>query len=154
MERKLETDMEHEPWRERLALELYGELEGDESARLEEHLAGCGECRAFGDELRAGLGRATVGSASGGAAGEDLVRILAGLPARAPAAPRPRALRAFVLGAAAGLAAGVLVMSEPFRGGASGAEPPGESASFARPTPPPLARTGGELAQLGSYLRR
>ncbi|HEX8118020.1 MAG TPA: zf-HC2 domain-containing protein, partial [Pyrinomonadaceae bacterium] len=41
--------MRHEEYKQLLALEAVGALDGEERARLEEHLPSCGECR---EELR------------------------------------------------------------------------------------------------------
>lgn len=42
----------HDPWRDRLSEYLDGDLDAAERAALDQHLAGCGECRATLDELR------------------------------------------------------------------------------------------------------
>ena len=44
-------------WREAIYLRACGALEGQEAARVEAHLAGCAECRRYGEELHT----ATVG---------------------------------------------------------------------------------------------
>ena len=51
--------MKHEDIRELLALDLYGETDARERAKLTEHLRTCANCRAFQAELAQGLGRFT-----------------------------------------------------------------------------------------------
>ena len=48
--------MNHDTLRERLALDLYGELDEAETAELEAHLESCGDCRALRAELARDLG--------------------------------------------------------------------------------------------------
>ena len=145
--------MNHELWRERLSLRHYDELDPHETAELEAHLAWCDACRGFAAELRAGLGRLQSVPASPA----DHERWLDDLRTsvfehlhRSNAGPS----RAFYLGVAAGLAAGILVASvaSGWRNSSTTASP--DKATFARASPPPLARAGGELAQLGRYLQR
>ncbi len=59
--------MNHESFRELIALHLYGEVEGEERARLERHLEECGACRSYAREMVEGLGRiaADAGHVSG-----------------------------------------------------------------------------------------
>jgi anti-sigma factor RsiW len=100
---------DHELFRERLTLRLYGELDPEESARLDEHLLRCRSCRAFAAELAQGLGAlprelAPLGDLPAGWR-EGLLR------EAAPAKPAqgPRTLLAFAAGLAAGLCAMALL---------------------------------------------
>jgi hypothetical protein len=128
--------MNCETTRELLALRLYDELERDEGARLDAHLADCAACRAKADELEQGLGRL--------AAASELAPL--------PAAPTPRFHGWQVAAAfAAGLAVSWFLVP-------SGALPKSASApaaaSFRRADPPPPASGEGRLAPLGAWLRR
>jgi len=124
-------------YEELAALRLYGELEGDEEARLTAHLAGCASCRRTAHELERGLGR------------------LRG-PAPAPAAPPPRRwlvpAAAFAAGALCALAWSAL--ARPDVEPAATPNAPAAEPVFARATPPPQARDRGLGAALASVARR
>jgi anti-sigma factor RsiW len=155
--------MSHADIHELLALDLYRELDTAEHARLEQHLAQCPECRAFAGELRQGLGRLAGAAVEGDLPSGWRARLqreveVAARPSRAP--------RGFALGAAAGLAAGILFAwgtlyltpgTPPVRPGpqfasnGSSAVPPMIAASVGAP---PNAQAGGELARLQRYLRK
>jgi hypothetical protein len=98
----VEKDMKCGLARERIVLDLYGELAPGEGAALREHLAGCAACAAAADEARRVL--ALLGQEAPGEPGEDLLEscrarlrgALAGAAAAAPVADAP--------GAAAGAA--------------------------------------------------
>lgn len=97
---------DHTPFRELLALRLYGELDPAETQRLDAHLAACAACRAFGGELARGLGALAPSAAE--AAGGDLP---AGWRERLDAAVRPAPRTRTLLAFAAGLAAGIVAMT-------------------------------------------
>ena len=161
--------MKHEAFREMLALRLYGELEPDEQARLDQHLRMCADCRSFASELESGLGslRAVrVERASDELPAdwrERLRRSTIDEPRRARLSPWWSSAAAF--------AAGILVATILARRGGALA-PRGEGsagglvarndgarelsiyARFNGATPPPLASTEGQLARLGEYWKQ
>ena len=99
--------MNHETYREWLALDLYDELDEGEAARLRAHLTECDECQALRRDLAATLGahRRVVEPASDELPSDWVERL------RATTEVRPvRATRRGWSSFAAGLAAGLLVM--------------------------------------------
>ena len=136
--------IECETAREWIALELYGELDASEHARLASHLGECSACRTARAELDRGLG-AWVPSAE---------------PAQPASSTRRAGSRAW-LPAAVGFAAGVLLTlalqqwstrpPEPARGGPSAKA--ARSASLARLDPPPRATSSGWAAELDAWMR-
>jgi hypothetical protein len=167
----------HETWRELLALRLYGELAPAEVERLEQHLATCAPCSAFGAELGAG----SLAAMTCSCAAEYGLELPADWRERLDAAARPRlAARARpLLIFAAGLAAGLLIMAlalgQP-RGSlapASAAPSPDTAetapvsfatnglrtlvaqlpAAFLAPVGPPPPSTGRAYAGMRAYLR-
>jgi anti-sigma factor RsiW len=154
---------DHDDIHELLALDLYGELDTVQRARLGRHLAECPECREFAAELRQGLGRLAGAAVEGDLPSGWRARLQREVEV---AAPRARTPRGFALGAAAGLAAGILfawgtlyltpgtppVRPAPqFASNGSGSVPPMFAASVGAP---PNAQAGGELARLQRYLRK
>lgn len=162
--------MNHDEYRELLALRLYGELDPGEDLRLEEHLEHCPECRALDAELATGLGALR---------GEDLSELEVDLPdgwsealsAGLRAEPQQRApaldRRTGWLFAAAGFAAGLLCAAALFAGEgkrdtpAPPALPAGDGQvaeaprdAFHRDVPPPPARASRQLAQLAAIWGR
>jgi anti-sigma factor RsiW len=149
--------MNHDLFREHLALRIYGELSPEEERGLEAHLASCAECRA----LRQGLERTLAGLAAlERSAPAELdarwsERQLAATEAR-PVRPQPLAW--FAVGLAAGLLAMALLRAP--RDGAP-AEPAlvvhsnaGRGVEFvARPDPPPPTTSRGILAHAGTWRR-
>ncbi len=100
--------MKHEEFRELMALQLYGELDAAELERLRAHVAACADCAAYEHELGAGLGTVMAAAAErdDGALPEDWQERL-----NETTAPRRRAVGGALLTFAAGLAAGLLVMT-------------------------------------------
>ncbi|MEM7309219.1 MAG: zf-HC2 domain-containing protein [Planctomycetota bacterium] len=145
----------HEPFRELLALRLYGELDDAEARALAAHLAGCDACARFADELEHGLGAAPRGE-TGAAELPDGWRERLDDAIRPAAASRWRWAAPF----AAGLAAGVLLMGlrpEPEReqraSGSSLVTNAGAGPELVlRPGPPPPASGRGTYARLGDLL--
>ena len=140
--------MKHEPMRERLALDLYDELDEAEKAELEQHLAACADCRRFASELRQGLGGLSrEGPTCEFPAGwaERLRSEVEGVPARPALAP---AIPLFA--AAVGFAACALVVAALGWGPRAADESVEVAADFGRPTPPPAAQTLGLVGQWGS----
>jgi len=137
--------MSHEAWREQLALRQYGELDEREARALDVHLESCAACREFAAELELGLGR--LAQAAPPHVDEVwLARVRAGV------APRIARRRNWGwAGFAAGLAAGALLVLW-LNPGQRDADT--RSASLERSGPPPLARAGGEFAQLGRLWKR
>jgi len=142
--------MKHSESRELSALDLYDELDPHERERLEAHLAGCADCRAFAARLRSGLGAARPPEdAFGPPPAEWLAELRAGMRAMA----RPRARLRGWLAAMAGFAAGVLVTSL-VAAGPRQREAEVEGSRFAVQELPPKAAARGSLAQLGVLLGR
>lgn len=154
--------MNHEHFREQMALALYDELGPDESLALDRHLAQCDECRRFETELARGIGR--VRSLAD-------ARVDAELPAdwieRLAAATRDQSTRRTRMSpwvaAVTSFAAGVLVAAlVAHRAGSPAPESTrptisADEANYARylrATPPPPATGGGQLARLSSYVKR
>jgi anti-sigma factor RsiW len=168
--------MTHETFHELIALRLYGELDAAETARLEEHLASCTDCRAVALELEETLGAVH--------ASDEAVRdeLPAGwrerLRNRALSVP-PRPRRSAVLPFVAGLAAGLLLMLTwtSYQGGGVSTGPDGariptvdvgggdpivasagrstRRAPFAaRAEPPPRTSSRGPLAHLSELIDR
>lgn len=160
--------MNHATWREHVALHVYGELEPLEQRALLQHLDACAACRALERELRATLGASAAATPGPGSAGStanaaadssaDLDLALRRVSERVRATTRARPAATFWLGLALGAAAGIalawlaLTPRAPEHRGAHGSEP--LASAWQRSAPPPLARGGGELVQLGRYLRR
>jgi anti-sigma factor RsiW len=145
----------HEPFQELLSLRLYGELDPAEERRLEEHLATCAACRAFGDELAGSLGAL----ARSVARADDLdLAWRTGLAAQVHgerSRRRLRTLATFAAGLAAGLLAMAALRSAPARTGRAPAAILAASPPFElRADPPPVATGRGQLARLGSLLAR
>jgi predicted anti-sigma-YlaC factor YlaD len=137
--------MNCETTRELLALRLYDELERDEGARIDAHLAECGDCRALDADLGRGLGRL-------GASPAVLER------AAEPAARRFRSVHVVAAFAAGWLVSGLLYTAlaestptPPAAGGATSVE---VASTFRRSDPPPPAERVGRLAPLGAWMRR
>ena len=106
--------MNHETYRELVALELYGELDAAETSRLQDHLRDCASCRDLRSELAGSLGvlrdRADhdrYGDSADTLPADWLERMRATSAARPRRAGVPLALTSFV----SGLAAGLLVMA-------------------------------------------
>jgi anti-sigma factor RsiW len=112
--------MNHETMRERIALRTYGELDAEEAAVLEEHLAACEECRRYGASFAEGLGRI---AASARTASDDLPSgwsdRLRDATCESRAGSRARARIPSWWTAVAGFAAGVVATAAIVRGPAS-----------------------------------
>ena len=98
--------MKHEEFHELLALRLYGEVSAEEEHGLQVHLATCGDCSRFWEELQAGLGalQETSPSPDLPADWDRRLREVRLTPGRRPT-------WSSVATFAAGLAAGMLVMT-------------------------------------------
>jgi anti-sigma factor RsiW len=94
--------MIHEKFRELLCLRLYGETDETERRALDEHLAGCADCRAYALELEQGLGALRARRAER----DDLP---AGWRERLGEVAHARLSRGRLLAFVAGLAAGIAV---------------------------------------------
>ncbi len=149
--------MNHESFRELIALHLYGEVEGEERARLERHLEECGACRSYAREMVEGLGRiaADAGHVSGELPLDWSERL------HAAVLEEPRVARMHPSWpwwtAAAGFAAGVVAAGMIGRG--KPVSPAIERTQttwerFYTEAPPPLATTESQLARIGQYVRR
>jgi anti-sigma factor RsiW len=148
--------MNHESFRELIALHLYGEVEGEERARLERHLEECGPCRSYAREMVEGLGRiaADAGHGSGELPSDWSERL------RAAVREEPRVARMHPSWpwwtAAAGFAAGVVAAGMVGRTVVPVAvveRAPTTWERFHAETPPPLATTESGLAHLGDFVR-
>jgi hypothetical protein len=135
--------MDHEPFHLLLALRLYDELDPQEAADLDHHLAACVPCQRRGRELELGLGAQLP----------SLADVLPeGWTDSSPTTTRPErrvGLRRWMT-VAASFAAGLILAltwpDAPEPGPSTVAEPQG----FERPAPPPVAPTRGRLAALPS----
>jgi anti-sigma factor RsiW len=152
--------MHHQDIHELLALDLYGELDSTDRERLDAHVADCPACRAFALELRHGLGRLAGAALGGDLPGDWRVRLQREVEVAARRAPAPRG---FVVGAAVGLAAGVVIAwgivaaTAPARGASeftANDAAANRSVLSASIGAPPRAQAGGELARLQRYLRK
>jgi anti-sigma factor RsiW len=155
-------NMNHESFRELIALQLYSELDANERARLEQHLKTCSDCRAFARELSSGLGamrNLPVNETAGEIPAdwrERLRRSTIEEPKRARISPMWSSVAAF----AAGILLATVLMhrasGNPIELVASndGAHVPSIYERFNGSTPPPQATTGGQLARLSEYLKR
>lgn len=154
--------MNHEAWREHVALHVYGELDEPEQRALLAHLGGCAACRGLERELRTTLvstaapANARAGANFGDSADLDLA--LQRLCAHAHPPARPRVGSSFWVGLGLGAAAGIvgvwLALALPASGRHGAPNSATLASSWERSSPPPLARSGGEVALLGRYLRR
>jgi anti-sigma factor RsiW len=166
--------MNHEAFREQLALSLYGELDTQEAAELARHLAACAECRRFADELGAGLGR--VAAARRTTLEHELPRDWRerlDLAWKETSPRRSSPTLSTWWAAAAGLAAGLLIAWATFarvpersalpivqQGASSDTTADGTAhaatayARFKRAAAPPLASTSDQLARMTRYLKR
>ena len=148
--------MKHEAFHELLCLRVYGELSADEERLLAQHLTGCADCRAFGDELAGSLG--ALASEQAARAAElpgDWHERLAERVRVARARRWGRPLATF----AAGLAAGLLLMAalrSPHSPASTDLGPSLDGAPpfVLRTAPPPPASGRGPLARLSGLLRR
>ena len=143
-------------FRELAALHLYGEIGGDELARLERHLAACPTCSDLARELRSGLGRLAPGRAGDDLpAGwhETLDAAFAGERRRATlGSPLWVAAASFLAGAALSWS-----VARPPAAPTAVGEPVAwldGTGAFERASPPPRARDRGTLPLLELYLRR
>ena len=151
--------MNHEHFREHMALRLYGELDLDESKELDGHLAQCEACRRYQAELTGGLGRVRALTGSQGAA-----ELPTDWSQRLAAATRDSERRSTIspwLTTITSFAAGILVAALVIHR----AQPPTQDRDrvtaddanytrYLRSTPPPLATGGGQLTRLRSYVKR
>jgi anti-sigma factor RsiW len=154
--------MNHDPFREQMALSLYDELGRDESIALERHLEQCDECRRFQAELARGMGR--VRSLANARADAELPadwieRLAAAMRDEGPRRTRMSPWVAAVTSFAAGILVAALVAhradspaSESTRQSITADE--ANYARYLRATPPPPATGGGQLARLSSYVKR
>jgi anti-sigma factor RsiW len=135
--------MNHETMRERIALRTYGELDAEEAAVLEEHLAACEDCRRYAASFAEGLGRI---AASARTASDDLPSgwsdRLRDATRESRAGSRARARIPSWWTAVAGFAAGVVATAAIVRGPAS------------RIAPGPLADGLGALPRRDSAAAR
>ena len=154
--------MKHDEYRELMALQLYGELDAAELERLRAHVAECADCAQYEHELGAGLGavQATADGRDDDALPVDWQQRLA-----EATAPRRRVGARALLTFAAGLAAGLLVMTinprapdadevtpEIALSGFTTNRPDGDLPGL--PTgPPPRASGRGTYGMLASALR-
>jgi anti-sigma factor RsiW len=147
--------MIHEEFRELIALRLYGEIDGEERARLERHLGSCETCARFASEIEAGLGALPRGMRS--RAGVELPPDWTESLREATREVRVGRGVAPWWTAVAGFAAGVIATAVIVRGPALPAPPQAALSTwdrFHREEPPPLATTEGQLARLSEYLKR
>lgn len=147
--------MNHESFRELIALRLYGEIDADERTKLERHLESCAECRRFVVEIESGLGAVARGS-SGRIANELPPDWSERLREATREQRRPTRIHPWWT-AVAGFAAGVIAAAILGHGTESISiveRAPTTWDRFHNETPPPLATTEGRLAHLGEYLRR
>lgn len=155
--------MDHQRARELCALRLYDELDAEDLAPLEAHLAGCPTCSTFERELRAGLGsmlpRESPADLPPGWR-ERLERDVAPVPA-APATGLggwARLAASFLLGAALAWSLSG-APGQPAAGPGAGArlartDAGSADGSLARATPPPRAPDLGRWGLALGYLRR
>lgn len=153
--------MNHETYREQLALRLYGELTEEEGRALERHLDGCEACAALARELSTTLGGLVANAPDPRALPADWSeRLRAATRAVAPRR-RVQPVASFVGGLAAGLFLAFLLTPRDAGHGAR-TEPgvtihtnAGEGPSFtARATPPPQTTSTGTLSRLPELMRR
>lgn len=176
--------MNHESFRELMALHLYGELDESGRARLEQHLRSCADCRRFSSELSSGLGALREAPAShdtpewrSPSVEHDTAKPVAGkhdtgeIPAdwrqrlrRSTVEEQRRARLSPLWSSVAAFAAGILLATIAMHraSGDSGelvarndrAAMPSIYERFNGSNPPPRATTAGQLARLGDYLKR
>jgi anti-sigma factor RsiW len=162
--------MNHESYRELLALRLYGELDGADRALVDEHLKTCADCRALAGELESGLGALRAARIDRGA-DEIPADWRERLRRSTIAASRSVRLSPF-WSAAAAFAAGILLATVlAHRSNDRSGDPSGDlvARSIARndgahplsiyerfngSMPPPSASTDGQLARLSEYWKR
>jgi anti-sigma factor RsiW len=159
--------MNHEHFREQMALALYDELGPDESMALDQHLEHCDECRRFQSELARGMGRVRS-MAEARVEAElpaDWIQRLAEatcdeVPRRARVSPWVAAVTSFAAGIlVAALVAHRVESPSPGLPSPESTRPTitADEANYARylrATPPPPATGGGQLARLSSYVKR
>lgn len=150
--------MNHEHFREQIALRLYGELDVDETRALDLHVGGCADCRAFEARLGDGLGRVRELARTHGD-----VELPADWSERLREATRPSRRLSPWWTAVTSFAAGILVTALALHRGDAPAStsndprPTADESSYAHylsETPPPPATGSGQLARLSAYLKR
>ena len=154
--------MNHESFRELLALQLYGELDAADRTQLDQHLDLCPTCRQFASDLSSGLGalRKTPVKVDTGEIPADWRERLR----RSTLAETKRVHLSPGWSSVAAFAAGLLVATLLVRRASDnpieliaqndGAHVPSIYERFNGSTTPPQATTGGQLARLGEYLKR
>lgn len=154
--------MNHEHFREQMALRLYSELDLDETKALDEHLQRCDECRRFESDLTHGMGRvrSLAHARSDAELPPDWTERLAA--ATRDSGERRTRISPW-LAAVTSFAAGILVAALVAHRADSPAHESNRHpvtvdeanyARYLRETPPPPSTGGGQLARLPSYVKR
>ncbi len=154
--------MNHEHFREQMALRLYSELDLDAAKALDVHLGQCDECRRFEAELTRGMGR--VLSLAEARADAELPpdwteRLAAATRDRGERRTRISPWVAAVTSFAAGILVAALVAHRADSPAPESNRHPvtvdeANYARYLRATPPPPSTGGGQLARLSSYVKR